>query len=93
MSRDELYAQLRRRMVERGEWDRLYSLLAQKLNESGWTDETRDRAQERIRGGEDIPVESVLEELRAGAGESVRAGVRAEVQKAIRVWMEAQVEG
>ncbi|THH10900.1 hypothetical protein EW146_g8223 [Bondarzewia mesenterica] len=41
-----LYGQIRKRLVESGEWDRISLLLMYKLNEEGWVDEVRGQTKD-----------------------------------------------
>lgn len=41
---EKLAKPLHKRMLTSGEWDRINKRLKRKLDESGWTDDIRDRA-------------------------------------------------
>ncbi|KAH9939707.1 uncharacterized protein BXZ73DRAFT_99342 [Epithele typhae] len=86
-----LYAPLRRRMVENGDWDRMAARLARELNESGWIDRFKDRSKEMARGG-GLSVESILAELVPLASEEVPITVRNEVLGALRKLLERQID-
>jgi hypothetical protein len=45
---DGQYSQLVSKLIASGEWYRLKSLLAAKLNENGWLDSQRDRSKGRL---------------------------------------------
>ncbi|KAI0643213.1 hypothetical protein C8Q79DRAFT_977762 [Trametes meyenii] len=62
-----LYAPLRRRMLENGDWDRIAARLARDLNESGWIDKFKSQSKEMARRaeatGSGVSVETLMTEL------------------------------
>ncbi|KAH9946578.1 ribosomal protein S10 domain-containing protein [Amylocystis lapponica] len=64
---DALYAQLQRRMVESGEWDRMSVALTRQLNESGWLDNFKHRSKEMARNMDPAPFETLIAELQPQA--------------------------
>ncbi|EIW52857.1 uncharacterized protein TRAVEDRAFT_24245 [Trametes versicolor FP-101664 SS1] len=91
----QLYAQVRRRMIENGDWDRISSRLARELNESGWIDRFRDLSKETARradttGG--ISVEALMTELGPQAQDEVPSAVRQDVIGVLRKLLERQIE-
>ncbi|KAH9917761.1 transcription factor e(y)2-domain-containing protein [Fomitopsis serialis] len=91
--RNDLYPQLLRRMVEHGEYDRLFWVLTQKLNESGWLDDFRDKSKEMTRNADKMSVETIITQLRPQAEASIAPKVKLEVLTMIRQYLEKQVEG
>ncbi|KAJ7280370.1 transcription factor e(y)2-domain-containing protein [Mycena rebaudengoi] len=89
---DVLQAQLQQRLLESGEWDRIKFILASKLNESGWTDEMRNRSKERARTMEPLSFVTLLEEMAPHAQTSLPLAVRREVIALIRGYLEKQFE-
>ncbi|KAM5530443.1 hypothetical protein V8D89_015883 [Ganoderma adspersum] len=89
-----LYAPLRRRMIENGDWDRICTRLARELNESGWLDRFKDRSKEMARTAESsggISVETLLADLFPQA-EEVPVHTRQEIIGIIRKLLERQIE-
>ncbi|EPS94275.1 hypothetical protein FOMPIDRAFT_1134676 [Fomitopsis schrenkii] len=91
--RNELYPQLLRRMTKSGEYDRISWALTQKLNESGWLDDHKDRAKEMARSAEGTSVETIVTELRPQAEVSIPPKFKQEILSMIRQYLEKQVEG
>ncbi|KAI0740421.1 hypothetical protein C8Q76DRAFT_640901 [Earliella scabrosa] len=90
-----LYAPLRRRMIENGDWDRISARLARELNESGWIDRFKDRSKEmarRAEGSGGISVETLMAELLSQAEEEVPINVRQEIIGVLRKLLERQIE-
>ncbi|KAI0739486.1 transcription factor e(y)2-domain-containing protein [Daedaleopsis nitida] len=90
-----LYAPLRRRMIENGDWDRISARLARELNESGWIDKFKNRSKEMARGAElngGISVETLLMELMPQAEDDIPMNVRQEIIGVIRKLLERQIE-
>ncbi|KAI0919776.1 hypothetical protein AcW1_003059 [Taiwanofungus camphoratus] len=90
---DVLYAQLKRRIVEYGEWDRLSSLLVEKLNESGWLDDFRHRSKEMARNMDTPNFEVLVSELGPQAETSVSPTIKQEMSTRIRQYLEKHIEG
>ncbi|KAJ7730888.1 transcription factor e(y)2-domain-containing protein [Mycena maculata] len=89
---DGLQAQLQQRMLESGEWDRIKFVLASKLNDSGWTDDLRNRSKERARTMEPLSFATLLRELAPHAQNSMPLAVRKEAVALIRGYLEKQFE-
>jgi len=89
---DALYAQLQRRMVQSGEWDRMSVQLAGLLNESGWLDDFKHRSKEMARNRDSVSFASLMAELRPQAEGAVSLAVKQEMLKAIRQYLEKQIE-
>ncbi|KAJ7475211.1 transcription factor e(y)2-domain-containing protein [Mycena galericulata] len=89
---DALQAQLQQRLLESGEWDRIKFVLASKLNESGWTDDIRNRSKERARTMEPLSFATLLEEISPHGQNSMPLAVRKEVVALIRGYLDKQFE-
>ncbi|KAF8170698.1 transcription factor e(y)2-domain-containing protein [Mycena galopus ATCC 62051] len=89
---DALQAQLTQRLLESGEWDRIKFALASKLNDSGWTDDMRNRSKERARTMEPLSFTALLEEMMPPAQTSLPPTVRKEVVALIRGYVDKQFE-
>ncbi|KZT67551.1 hypothetical protein DAEQUDRAFT_728986 [Daedalea quercina L-15889] len=89
----ELYPQILRRMTEHGEYDRLLWMLTQKLSESGWLDDFRDKSKELARNADNMPAETMMNELLPQAEASILPKVRQEIVAMIRQFLDKQVEG
>ncbi|KAJ7119467.1 transcription factor e(y)2-domain-containing protein [Mycena epipterygia] len=89
---DALQAQLQQRLLESGEWDRIKFVLASKLNDSGWTDDLRNRSKERARAMEPLSFATLLEETAAQAQTSMPLAVRREVVALLRAYLDKQFE-
>ncbi|TFK35876.1 transcription factor e(y)2-domain-containing protein [Crucibulum laeve] len=89
---DALYAQIRKRMVEGGEWEQIQAALAAKLNESGWVDDLRDRSKERARNMDPLSFQTLLEQVNPNAQTSVPLAVKREIISLIRQYLEKQFE-
>ncbi|KII84716.1 hypothetical protein PLICRDRAFT_57244 [Plicaturopsis crispa FD-325 SS-3] len=89
---DGLYEQIQRRLVESGDWDRIQRLLAQKLNESGWTDDLRHQSKEKARASPPPTAHNLLEQLSPQARTTMPLAVRQEVMAIIRQHIEQQFE-
>ncbi|TFY54654.1 hypothetical protein EVJ58_g8734 [Rhodofomes roseus] len=91
--RNDLYPQLLRRMTGHGDYDRLLWVLTQKLNESGWLDDFRDKSKEMARNADSISAETMMTELRPQAEATIPPKVQQEIMTMIRQYLEKQVEG
>jgi len=89
---DALQAQLQQRLLESGEWDRIKFVLASKLNDSGWTDDMRNRSKERARTMEPLSFTALFEEMMPHAQTSMPLAVRREVVALIRGYIDKQFE-
>ncbi|TCD65465.1 SAGA histone acetylase and TREX-2 complexes component [Steccherinum ochraceum] len=91
-ARDALYAQIQRRMVNSGDWDRISEALEAKLNESGWIDSLHDSSKETARAGESVSVGTLLESLGSQAASSVSPKVKEEIIQMIRQYLDTQLD-
>ncbi|KAF8556683.1 hypothetical protein OG21DRAFT_1408597 [Imleria badia] len=89
---DDLYAQLHRRMIESGEWDRIRRLMSSKLSEHGWVDEMRHRAKERARSMDTLSFRVLLEEISLPARDGVPVVVKRDVMNVIGQYVKGQFE-
>ncbi|KIJ67245.1 hypothetical protein HYDPIDRAFT_84033 [Hydnomerulius pinastri MD-312] len=95
---EALYAQVHKRMVESGEWDRILRLLSAKLSEHGWSDElsrwvlTRNGSTERARTMDPLSFRAVLEDLSPHAQATVPLAVKRETTKLIQQYVREQFE-
>ncbi|KAJ6602532.1 transcription factor e(y)2-domain-containing protein [Mycena vulgaris] len=89
---DALQAQLQQRLLESGEWDRIKFILASKLNDSGWTDDIRNRSKERARSMEPLSFATLLEEMAPHAQTSTPLAVRREIVALLRAYLDKQFE-
>ncbi|KAJ7216962.1 hypothetical protein B0H12DRAFT_1153877 [Mycena haematopus] len=89
---DALQAQLTQRLLESGEWDRMKFVLAARLNDSGWTDDLRNRSKERARTMEPLSFTALLEEMIPPSQTSIPLAVRREVIALIRGHIDKQFE-
>ncbi|KAF7973817.1 hypothetical protein HWV62_14198 [Athelia sp. TMB] len=87
-----LYAQIQRRMVESGDWDRIQLMLSNKLNENGWTDDLRHKSKEHARAMEPLSFAVLLQEFTPEAQDSIPPAVRKEFMGMIRQYIEKQIE-
>ncbi|KAF9221033.1 hypothetical protein BS17DRAFT_785782 [Gyrodon lividus] len=89
---EEFYAQIHRRMVESGEWDRILRLLSSKLSENGWSDELGHRAKECARAMDPLSFRTIMEEILPHAQASVPLAVKREMTNVIRQYVKDQFE-
>ncbi|KAF8331015.1 hypothetical protein F5887DRAFT_76839 [Amanita rubescens] len=89
---DALYAQLRRRMVETGEWDRIMFVLSSKLSEDGWLDELKDHSKEKARGTEHLAFQPLLDNVLAFTQKAIPVQIEKEIKSLIRQFLEQQFE-
>jgi len=87
-----LYVQVRRRMIESGEWDQIRAVLNAKLNESGWSDEAHHRSKEIARNMEPLLFSTLLAEISPRIQTSIPLAVKREVSNLIRQHIEKQFE-
>jgi len=90
--RDEFYAQIHRRMVESGEWDRMLRVLSSKLSEHGWADEMRHHTKECARLMDPPSFRAILEEISSPAQANVPPAIKSEVLKLLRQYVKDQFE-
>jgi len=87
-----LYFQLRRRMIESGDWDHIRTMMQGKLNEAGWVDQTHHKSKESARKTETPSFQSLLEETTPGAKASIPLSVKKEISHLIRQHLEKHFE-
>ncbi|KAF5319740.1 hypothetical protein D9619_008876 [Psilocybe cf. subviscida] len=89
-----LYLQIRKRLIESGEWEQIRAIMSTKLNESGWTDDVHHRSKEIARNMEPLSFVDLLAETapRAQSMSSVPLAVKREVSTVIRQHIEKQFE-
>jgi len=87
---EAIYAQIQRRLVESGEWDRIEAMLKSKLNESGWLDDLHHRSKEMLRDRAPISVENVVEVL-GRQDDAVSQKVRGATEDDIRRYLDTQL--
>ncbi|TEB22893.1 hypothetical protein FA13DRAFT_1740557 [Coprinellus micaceus] len=79
-----LYAQIRHRLIETGEWDQIRGVLVTRLNESGWLDELKNRGKERGRDMDPTTFQAIYDELRPSASSSMSPAVKKEINAVIK---------
>ncbi|PFH47877.1 hypothetical protein AMATHDRAFT_151105 [Amanita thiersii Skay4041] len=92
MDLDSLYTQIRRRMVETGEWDRIVYVLSAKLGEDGWMDDLKDRSKEYARSMDPLSFQSLLDDLTDHGHKAVPVQTTKEIRFLIRQYLEQQFE-
>jgi len=88
-----LYLQLRKRLIESGEWEQMRAIMFAKLNESGWCDDVRHKSKEAARSMEPLSFEKLLADITPRAtSTSIPLAVKREVSTVIRQHLEKQFE-
>jgi len=87
-----LYSQIRRRLIESGEWDNLRAIMSAKLNESGWCDDVHHKSKEAARNMDPISFKSLHSEFSPRAENSIPLSVKRELSNLIRQHIEKQFE-
>jgi len=87
-----LHGQIRRRLIETGEWDQIRAVMSAKLNESGWSDDVHHRSKELARNMVPLSFMRLLEEISPKAQTSIPLAVKREVSSLIRQHVEKQFE-
>jgi len=87
-----LYVQVRRRMIETGEWDQIRAVLSTKLNESGWSDEAHHRSKESAITMEPLLFSTLFSEVSPHIQASMPLAVKRELSNLIRQHVEKQFE-
>jgi len=87
-----LYGQIRRRLIESGDWDYIRSVMQGKLNEVGWVDETHHKSKESARKMDHLSFQLLLEETTPGAKASIPLSVKKEISILIRQHLDKQFE-
>ncbi|OAX41779.1 hypothetical protein K503DRAFT_767353 [Rhizopogon vinicolor AM-OR11-026] len=89
---DTLYAEVQRRMIENGEWDRILHLLSSKLSESGWTDELLHRAKDNSGTMDPLSLRAILQQLLSHAQTTVPLPVKREITILIKQFVKEQFD-
>ncbi|KAG7085734.1 hypothetical protein E1B28_003277 [Marasmius oreades] len=89
---EQLHLQIQQRLIETGEWERIKSNFKAKLDETGWTDDFRDKSKEKARDMDVLSFQSLLSELSPVAHTTIPLAVRREVMAAIQKYLEKQFE-
>ncbi|KAL5522079.1 SUS1 [Sanghuangporus sanghuang] len=89
MAADSTYAQIHRRIVESGEWDRIYAALVARLSELGWIDTLRSSAKDHAHH---MRFRDLLAELEDQCNSSIPLSVRQEIMQMIRIFVEKQFD-
>ncbi|PPQ71172.1 hypothetical protein CVT26_011033 [Gymnopilus dilepis] len=89
---DALFTQVRRRLVESGEWEQIRAALSAKLNESGWTDDIHHKSKEVARNMEPLSFSKLHADFAPRAETSVPLAVKREISNMIRQHLEKQFE-
>ncbi|KIJ37567.1 hypothetical protein M422DRAFT_177887 [Sphaerobolus stellatus SS14] len=87
-----LYKEVHRRLVQSGEWDRIVTLLSQKLNENGWVDDMRIRGKEAARNMDSPKFQKLLEQIEPHAQSSVPLAIRQEIMVIIKQFLEKEFQ-
>ncbi|KAH9475364.1 Transcription and mRNA export factor SUS1 [Psilocybe cubensis] len=87
-----LYAQVRRRLIESGEWDQLRAVMHAKLNEAGWCDEIHHKSKEVSKTIEPLSFKALHAKVAPQAENSVPLAVKRELSSLIRQHIEKQFE-
>ncbi|PPQ90495.1 hypothetical protein CVT25_014778 [Psilocybe cyanescens] len=87
-----LYAQVRRRLIESGEWDQLRAVMHAKLNETGWCDDVHHRSKEAAKNIEPLSFRSLHAKVAPQAETSIPLAVKRELSSLIRQHIEKQFE-
>jgi len=86
------YVEVRRRLIESGEWDQIRTVMTAKLNESGWIDDIRHKAKEDARNMESLSFQALLSGTNKPRLESIPLAVKREISSLIRQHVEKQFE-
>ncbi|KAF9447080.1 hypothetical protein P691DRAFT_793817 [Macrolepiota fuliginosa MF-IS2] len=84
-----LYAQVRRSLIENGEWDQIQAVLRTRLNEVGWVDEVKSESKECSRR---LDIQAVLEQVTPHAQASLPMAVKKEILGLIKRHVEKKFE-
>ncbi|KAF9528711.1 transcription factor e(y)2-domain-containing protein [Crepidotus variabilis] len=87
-----LYAEIRKRMIETGEWNQIRAVLAAKLSETGWTDDLKHKSKESARHMDPLSFQALLDEASPRAYTSLPLAVKREITSLIRQILERQFE-
>ncbi|KDR72784.1 hypothetical protein GALMADRAFT_101107 [Galerina marginata CBS 339.88] len=86
-----LYVQVRRRLVESGEWEQIRAVMNAKLNESGWCDEVHHKSKELARNMDPLSFKALHAEF-ARADTAIPLAVKREISGLIKQQLEKQFE-
>jgi len=89
---DALYPQIRKRLIESGEWDRIISTLKERLSENGWLDKVRDQSKETARAMNPLSFEKLLEDIDPQARSTVPPAIQKEITILIRAFVDKQLQ-
>ncbi|ORY25338.1 transcription factor e(y)2-domain-containing protein [Naematelia encephala] len=84
--------QVRRRLLETGDWDRISQLLRAKLEEVGWDDDLKDLAKEKARAQETPNLRDLLVEVNPQAQKMIPGSIRRAVLQEIEAVLDREVE-
>ncbi|KAF4622010.1 hypothetical protein D9613_009177 [Agrocybe pediades] len=87
-----LYNEIRRRLVESGDWDLIRSVLSAKLNESGWIDDVHHKSKETARNMDPLSFKQLHAEFVARTEPTVPLAAKREVSALIRQQIEKHFE-
>jgi len=87
-----LYIQVRRRLVESGEWEQIRAAMNAKLNESGWSDDVHHKSKELARNMDPLSFKALHAEFAPRAETSIPLAVKREISSLIRQHLEKQFE-
>ncbi|RXK42134.1 hypothetical protein M231_00491 [Tremella mesenterica] len=88
----EILNQIRTRLMQTGDWDRISRLLSARLQESGWEDELKDLSKETARTQEQPNLQSLIRDIRPKAQQMLDPQIRAAVLQEIQAALEREVE-
>ncbi|BGP21511.1 enhancerof yellow 2 [Rhodotorula toruloides] len=91
-TQQDLYAALRTRMIQSGEYSRIMDAVRTKLDESGWEDQVRDAAREKARSQDPPNLHLLVRDLEPTALNMVPQDARAEIEAMVREFVEKSVE-
>jgi len=89
---EKLEKELHSRMVVSGEWDRINRRLKRRLDESGWTDDVKDRATEECRRMPKLNVRTLENSIGAHAHDAIPPDVKKMIMDEIRQFVEDNLD-
>ncbi|ORX33483.1 transcription factor e(y)2-domain-containing protein [Kockovaella imperatae] len=89
---EEVMDQIKKRLLETGDWERISRALRAQLEEAGWEDELKDLAKERVRAQSTPSLQALLEEISAQANKMIPPHIQKAVQQEIEAALEREVE-
>jgi len=87
-----LYVQIRRRLIESGEWEQIRGVMNAKLNETGWSDDVHHHSKELARNIEPLSFKVLHAQTTPQAENSIPLSVKRELSVLIRQHIEKQFE-